>query len=698
MASSFPHSTTSTKKNMKIRIPKLVASILALGAIMGGAAQVNAQVLLKVDPSQPWVGYMNVYSLAGAGVGVAAEGAYQSSSGVWATTDLRASFGTTNLTLSPCTNVWETTDDYWVQADGRTPNEIMDANFYVEDSSALLNTNVVFVGSCRSNSLCNNPEPLTGVTYTSMAFIKLFDSGYNLLGEASTNLVPGQAFSLSQNTTGAVHVQYGFETIGPDAAPTNNTLGNVIVAAAGQSATVTVDPSQTWIGYMNVFDLPVSAGGDGNYDFGSAWAPTDLQAYLSPTNLTLEPCTNIWETTNSYYVQANGTTPNKTMDASMYVQNDGLVNTNLIFIGTCLNNNLTTQPEPLTGITYTSVAFIKIFDGSFNLLGSATSTGLTAGQPFAISLNTVGATHVQYGFETVGPDASPANSLSLGSVVLSASIPPNPAPTLTNNAPTPTHPQSKVLSLYNSSGVYTNHPVEDFLATWSGATLSSFTIPGTGGRTVLKYSNLQYAGVEFYNNVGINGPNIGGATNYAINTTGYDTFHVDLWTPNGNMFGIQLVSIDPTTQAAQVDFLPNNGVNSISNYTWISLDIPLSTFAAKNPSTIFTNLEQLLWIDNQTTNGVAAGITGATYYIDNVYFYNSTYVAPAQPRITASSAGGNVQLSFATQTGYTYTVLYKNHITDAVWTTLSSVSGNNSTQIVPDVKSQSSRFYRVSVQ
>ena len=48
---------------------------------------------------------------------------------------------------------------------------------------------------------------------------------------------------------------------------------------------------------------------------------------------------------------------------------------------------------------------------------------------------------------------------------------------------------------------------------------------------MLKYSNLQYAGVEFYNNDrihGAGGDNVGGATNFAINTTGYDTFHVNV--------------------------------------------------------------------------------------------------------------------------------------------------------------------------
>ena len=686
MANNRPHSTTSTKQNMKIRTPALVAFLLAIAAILFSNERVGAQVLLRVDPSQPWVGYMNVYPL-GVSSGAPLFGF------VDATANLRGVFGTNILTLSPCTNVWETTDTSYVQADGRTPAVNMDANFYVEDNT-LDNTNVIFIGSCASNTLTLSPEPLTGVTYSSVAFIKIFDGGYNLLGSVTSNLIAGQSFNISMNTAGATHTQYGFETIGPDAAPTNNTLGNVVIAAIapGQSATVTVDPSQAWQGFMNVFDLPVSAGGTGVYEFGSGWGVTALQAFLTSSNLALEPCTNVWNPADPYWVKADGVTPNKINDASMFVQNDNLVNTNLSFIGTCLSNTLTANPEPHTGINYTSVAFIKAFNTNFAVLNSVSSSTLAAGQTFAISLNTIGAAHVQYGFETIGPDASPTNTL--GSVVFKAAVPPTPGPTLTNNAPTPNRPQSKVLSLYNSSGVYTNHPVERWLATWSGATESSYTIPATG-RTVLKYSNLNYAGVEFYNNdptLGAGGDNVGGATNFAVNTTGYDTMHVDLWTPNANMFGIQLVSINPT-EAAQVNFEPPG--NTISNYTWVSLDIPLSSFATANPLTILTNLQQLLWIDNQN---VTNGITTGAFYLDNIYFYNSSFVAPAQPKISASVSGGSIQLSFATQNGYNYTVQFKNHITDAVWTTLSTIPGNGSVQIVPDVSSQSSRFYRVSAQ
>ncbi|HWF19310.1 MAG TPA: hypothetical protein VG754_08580 [Verrucomicrobiae bacterium] len=664
---------------MKTRISNLMVLFLALCAFVCGTVRVNSQVLVTVDPNQNWIGYMNVFQLPADG------GAYEFGS-TWGTADLRGVFGTTNLVLSPCTNVWETQDTAWVKADGMTPNDNMDANFYVQNDS-LANTNLIFVGKCVSNTITNAPEPLTGVSYTSVAFIKIFDSGYGLLGSATSNLVGGQSFSISMDTTGAAHVQYGFETIGPDANPATVTnLGNVVIANAAPSKIVTVDPSQNWIGYMNVFALPATGGG---YQFGSAWGTGALQAAFSGTNfLTLAPDTNVWETNDTYWVQADGVTPNKNMDASMYVQNDNLVNTNLVLLGTCLTNTLSAAPEPHTGISYTSVAFIKTFDGSFNLLGSAASPLLAAGQPFAISLNTTGATHVQYGFETIGPDASPATASSLGDVVLAAQAPPAAPVVPTNNAPTPSHPANKVLSMYNSSGVYTNHPIERWLAGWSGAGENLYTISPTG-RVVLKYSNLQYAGVEFYNNdptLGAGGDNVGGPTNYAINATGYDTFHVDVWTPDANQLGIQLVSINPT-EAAQVDYLPASGV--ITNDGWISFDIPLSTFQANNPNTDFTDLQQMLWIDNQA----GGGYTGGTFYIDNVYFYSSTSVT--RPTLAATVSGGIIQLSFPTQNGFNYTVQYRTNLTDSGWQTLSTVSGNGSTQSIPDSANQKSRFYRL---
>jgi len=66
--------------------------------------------------------------------------------------------------------------------------------------------------------------------------------------------------------------------------------------------------------------------------------------------------------------------------------------------------------------------------------------------------------------------------------------------------------------------------------------------------------------------------------------------------------------------------------------------------------------------------------------------------------ITASVVAGNIVISFPTQIGSTYQVLYKNKITDSSWTALGSqVTGNGSTGSVSDAIGGSSRFYRVQV-
>ena len=257
----------------------------------------------------------------------------------------------------------------------------------------------------------------------------------------------------------------------------------------------------------------------------------------------------------------------------------------------------------------------------------------------------------------------------------SNSVVPPPIPTPTNNAPTPTLPANAVLAMYDSSGVYPETPVDDWLATWSGSSGGPFTITNTGN-VVLQYGGMSYAGAEFYNPDG-------------IDVTSYNTMHVDVWTPNANQFGIQLVSLNPTV-APQVNFLPASG--TIKSNQWVGLDIPLSSFTNLQPSLVLSDLQQLLWIDNQA----GGGVTGGIFYVDNVYFYTSSIVI-SQPTLSVSLSGANVNLSFATQSGPNYSVWYKTNLTDATWQTLSTVPGNGSTQTVQDTANKTSRFYKLAV-
>jgi len=82
----------------------------------------------------------------------------------------------------------------------------------------------------------------------------------------------------------------------------------------------------------------------------------------------------------------------------------------------------------------------------------------------------------------------------------------------------------------------------------------------------------------------------------------------------------------------------------------------------------------------------------------NVNFFMLVSVPPS-PKLTAAVSGGNVTISFPTQSGYSYQVQYKNNLTDPSWTSLGgSLSGNGSSQSANDPAGVSSRFYRVLVQ
>ena len=177
------------------------------------------------------------------------------------------------------------------------------------------------------------------------------------------------------------------------------------------AVTVGVDPTQTWIGYMNVSELPSNGGA---YDFGGSWGTADLDASFSGPTLKLTPNTSIDRDVplDTYWWQdASGTSPgNKIMAASMYVQNDALAGGTVNFTGLVLGNTLVSP--------YTSVAFIDDFVSDYSSF-TTTTTPLVNGV-FNISLATSPGDHIQYGFVTTGPDARLATIASLGEVDVTA--------------------------------------------------------------------------------------------------------------------------------------------------------------------------------------------------------------------------------------------------------------------------------------
>jgi hypothetical protein len=194
----------------------------------------------------------------------------------------------------------------------------------------------------------------------------------------------------------------------------------MVCAGVAQAATVTVDPLTLTNGYMNVFELPANGGA---YLWGSGWGFGDLTAVYSGSNLTLGP--NTIGDPNEYWYQCVGSAVppncggpgapgNKNMEANSYAEvNDGsLAGQTVTFNGVVLANSLTSA--------HTVVAFVKDYAPDFSSF-NVSAVALTAPGPFTVSLATVNdpARHVQWGFQTVGPnvwvtDLAPFGTITIG--------------------------------------------------------------------------------------------------------------------------------------------------------------------------------------------------------------------------------------------------------------------------------------------
>lgn len=185
-------------------------------------------------------------------------------------------------------------------------------------------------------------------------------------------------------------------------------LGAVTNARA---ATYTVDPGASWLGYMNVFNLPADGGA---YQFGNPWGTADLRATFSGSTLTLAPNT-ISDPATYWYIGGGGpgAPGNKIMDASFYQEFTGsLAGQTVTFTGEVLANSLTTA--------HVAVAFIKDFAPDYSS-SITTTVALTPGV-FSVSYATLNdpARHVQFGFQTIGVNVWATDVGQFGDVQITA--------------------------------------------------------------------------------------------------------------------------------------------------------------------------------------------------------------------------------------------------------------------------------------
>jgi len=395
---------------------KFATLLLAAGALLIGSKSASA-VTVVVDQSQVWSGFM-----AWSPVSSDAAGYGGSANSPWTPALLGAVFGTSKLTITPNTNTYNVTNTYWVNADGTGAND-MTADMYVETTGLYVSTSVTFNFTVTADTLAS--------PYTCVGIIKDFGNSIaNTPVVYSTAITGPGTYSVTIPTTGSDPgeiVQYGFETVGPDANPaTAASLGSVVlstITSVTATTNVYVDPSKLTFGYMNWSPVATDAagyGGTGN----SSWGLPALQATFGGANgnvVTLSPNDNVYAAGVNYWVNADGSGAN-VMDANLYYDGTNLSGLTVTFSGYNWAHTLSASTN------YSCVAFIKDFTPTYSSFTEVTSNMLANNLPangfFSITMPTTPGDNIQYGFETKGPDANPATVASLGSVVVASNPPP----------------------------------------------------------------------------------------------------------------------------------------------------------------------------------------------------------------------------------------------------------------------------------
>ncbi len=162
-------------------------------------------------------------------------------------------------------------------------------------------------------------------------------------------------------------------------------------------------------------------------------------------------------------------------------------------------------------------------------------------------------------------------------------------------APAPTSAEADVISIY--SDAYTNISGVDTNPNWGQSTVVTNEVIGTDN--VLKYATFNYQGTDFSGN--------------PQDVSGMEYVHLDLWTADATTVNFYLISPGPAEVAYS---LP------ITTGSWQSYDIPLSAFSA---GVDLTNVFQFKFDGGDGT---------PTFYIDNMYFYQSA-VVPTAPTVAA---------------------------------------------------------------
>jgi len=174
-------------------------------------------------------------------------------------------------------------------------------------------------------------------------------------------------------------------------------------------------------------------------------------------------------------------------------------------------------------------------------------------------------------------------------------------------APVPTRDPAKVISLF--SNVYTNVPVDYYNGYWAPFQTTLSADFAVNGDNILHYTDFNFVGIQF--------------TSPTVDATAMTHLHVDVYLPNtltaNAVFKIEMVDNGTGGTGAFTTNIP-----VAQSRQWVSLDIPLSSFAGLSNR---AKLAQVIFVDDNDKI--------PSFYADNVYFYSEGAPQPTVPTTAA---------------------------------------------------------------
>lgn len=669
------------KTCLKNSVSRLVLPVLTLAAL--GYAYNSPALDLKVDSTKNWIGYMNVFNLDTDG------GAYQFGS-VWAQADLPAYYGgpsnvlgPSQLTFTANTSQWLPLDPFWVT--NGVGNKKMQAVYYVETKS-LLGQHVTFSGTVNSNTFVAG--------YQTIAFVKVLDPGsgwsvaYNaeqVIGNATTSFSVN--LDLSAVTNQNLVPQYGFQTTGHNVNP-------LYVASTGLVSVVVQNPDPLFT------TQPVGT------------------TVAAPANLTL----------TSAAVTTSGTVNYQWKKDGVNVVNGGVFSgadtaTLTITGGTSANSgDYTVEATSPAGSTVSSVATITILPivitsnptdlrlpvgATASFSGSATSTGSLQYRWFKISGGTTnvlldggrisGATTTNLTISNVqlGDTASYVLRFNVGSDILYG-----------------TPAKLSVKTPADFANLLENPGFENGKADESPWFRYESTSPTFGA--------VQDATDTYFG---------GGNVNI------YQGSYVSFTSPSGTWSGIyqdapvapgQIFKGDMWFYNASGDPIPGPPLATNECYLEIQFRNAGDQVINQYVSTIFSStLPANTWVNLAATNGgdytqvgapkpangtylvAPAGAAkarfqftirdlGGSFGAGSVYYDNASLMLKVPVTITMTPSGSSYNLSWTSQGGTSYQVVYKDNLSDLTWTPIGApVAGTGGAVSAPVPAPGTQRFYAV---